>query len=344
MLVFTGDINLTDWIFNVGFGIGTNIGRGLDPFKYLEREAGDLWIGNFEGVVSTTSTHKGIYAKSFRVEPKVLQNLKHLDIYGFANNHAMEHGGEAYKETVLALENYGCKVFGLKDRKSIIVEHQRKVISLTGLCLRIEAMREAPLYWYVPEYKEIEEEVASLPVDAFKVLYVHWGNEYINRPSVTQKKYAHWLIDTGFDLVIGVHPHVLQGYEDYHGGRIYYSLGNCVFDMPSEQCKTGAWVGVDLSGSQPKYIEKYLRIDRDGCPHEVSVLEVPQLWRFDYLNQKLGIDDNSEEYHREINKGYLVYRKVNRRKLLYSAIKHPIFFSNILNDFIKRKKQNRICI
>lgn len=46
MLVFIGDLNLTDWTFNVGFGIGTNIAKGLDPLKYFKREDQDLWIGN----------------------------------------------------------------------------------------------------------------------------------------------------------------------------------------------------------------------------------------------------------------------------------------------------------
>lgn len=337
MIVFTGDINLTDWIFNVGFGIGTNIGDGLDPFKYLEREDGNLWIGNFEGVASSTSANKGIYAKAFRVEPETLRMLHHMDYYGFANNHAMEHGGEAYYKTVKALEGYGSKVFGLKDRKSIVFEHQDKTVSITGLCLRIEAMKEAPLYWHNPEYKEIQEEIDTLPKDAFKILYVHWGNEYINRPSATQKKLAHWLIDAGFDLIIGMHPHVLQGYEDYHGGRIYYSLGNCVFDMPSEQCKIGALVGLDFNNGLPSYTEKYLMIDKDCCPHVVAENKTPSQWHFEYLNERLKIDDNSEEYHKEIEKGYKVYQKANRKQLLSSAFNHPKSFMAVLVDFIKRK-------
>lgn len=337
MLVFTGDINLTDWIFNVGFGIGTNIGKGLNPFKYLERKEHDVWIGNFEGVASNLSAYKGIHAKAFRIEPDVLKWLHHMDYYGFANNHSMEHGGEAYKEAVKALEGYGSKVFGLKDRKSVVFEHQGKTVSLTGLCLRIEAMKEEPLYWHNPEYKEIQAEIDTLPKDAFKVLYVHWGNEYINRPSTAQKKFAHWLIDSGFDLIIGMHPHVLQGYEDYNGGRIYYSLGNCVFDMPSEQCKIGALVGVDFSKGEPIYTEQYLIIDEECCPHLVNEKEIPQQWRFDYLNERLKIDDNSEEYHQEIRKGYLVYRKANRRQLMVSAVKHPGFFCEIMKDFVKRK-------
>ena len=89
MLIFCGDINLTDWIFNVGFGIGSSIDKGLDPFKYLERKEGNIWIGNFEGVASKTSCNKGIYGNAFRVDPETLRSLNHMDYYGFANNHAM---------------------------------------------------------------------------------------------------------------------------------------------------------------------------------------------------------------------------------------------------------------
>ncbi len=337
MLVYTGDINLVDWIFNVGFGIGTNISNGLDVFKYLDRKDSDIWIGNFEGVASHESVNKGIYAEAFRVEPEALTGLHHMDYYGFANNHAMEHGGEAYKETVAALESYGSKVFGTKEKKSVVLDYQGKKVSLTGMCLRIETMKEEPLYWHNPEYIEIKEELDSLPNDAFKVLYVHWGNEYINRPSAAQKKFAHWLIDAGFDLIIGMHPHVLQGYEDYNGGRIYYSLGNCVFDMPSEQCKIGAIVSVDFNNGQPAYSEKYLKIDDECCPHVVAESEIPPQWRFNYLNERLKIDDNSEEYHQEIKKGYLVYRIANRKHLMASAIKRPGFFCELLKDFVNRK-------
>lgn len=337
MIHFTGDINLVDAYFNIGFGIGTNIEKGLDPLCYFERMEGDLWIGNFEGVASPVSANKGIYAKAFRVEPKSLDKVSHMNIYGFANNHAMEHGPEAYMETVKAIGSYGCQIFGLRNKKSYVFEYQEQKISITGMCTRIEATKWEPLYWYNPEYKEIEDELALLPSDAFKVLYIHWGNEYINRPSAAQKKFAHWLIDAGFDLIIGMHPHVLQGYEDYNGRRIYYSLGNCVFDMPSEQCKIGALVSLDFSYGIPKYEEQYIRIDEDCCPHIVPEADIPGLWHFSYLNERLEIDDNSEEYHKEITNGYLIYRKANRKQILMSAFTHPIAFCEILKDFINRR-------
>ena len=337
MIHFTGDISLTDWMFNVGFGVGTYIENGLDPLKYLERKEEDLWIGNFEGVASPVSANKGIYAKAFRVAPNALKQVSHMDIYGFANNHAMEHGPAAYMETVKAIESYGCQYFGLRDNKSYVFEHQGQRVSITGMSTRIETTKWMPLYWHNPDYMEIKDELDTLPADAFKVLYIHWGNEYINRPSAAQKKFAHWLIDVGFDLIIGTHPHVLQGYEDYKGKRIYYSLGNCVFDMPSEQCKIGALVELDLSIGKPVYHEQYIRIDDECCPHIVSESNIPIHWQFSYLNEILKLDDNSEEYHNEINRGYLTYRKANRMQILRSAFTHPKAFSEILKDFVSRR-------
>ena len=96
-------------------------------------------------------------------------------------------------------------------------------------------------------------------------------------------------------------------------------------------------VGLDFVNGNLVYSEKYLKIDDECCPHVVEKNEIPQLWHFDYLNERLKIDDNSEEYHQEIQKGYLVYRKANRKQLMASAIKHPGFFYDILKDFVNRK-------
>lgn len=153
MIYFCGDMNLTDNMFDVGFGIGTKIKKGLNPLKYLKREEGDIWIGNFEGVASNSSFNKGIYSKAFRIEPEVLKNVSNLNIYGVANNHVMEHGPEAYLEIFNSLESFGCKVFGLKNKKSHVFKHNEILISITGICTRIEKTKWDPLYWYNPEYK-----------------------------------------------------------------------------------------------------------------------------------------------------------------------------------------------
>ena len=335
MLIFTGDINLTDWYFNAGYGIGSRIEKGFDPFHNIERKSEDLWVGNFEGVASSVSINKGFAGKVFRVEPNVLTPLNHFDLYGLANNHAMQHGEGAYNQTFNAIESYGAKCFGSKKQKTIIIEHQGQKVSLTGMSLRIDEFSENPLYWHNPEYKEIEEEITNFPKDVFKVLYVHWGNEYINRPSAAQKKFAHWLIDAGFDLIIGMHPHVLQGYEVYKGKYIFYSLGNFVFEMAWEPTKIGAIVEFDLGLKAPNM--HYVKIEEDSAPRIVEESEIPIEWRFGYLNEMLEKDDNSEQYHAEISKNYTLYRRANHNYILCNMIKHPSLGATLIKDFVNRR-------
>ena len=134
-----------------------------------------------------------------------------------------------------------------------------------------------------------------------------------------------------------MHPHVLQGYEDYKGSRIYYSLGNFVFDMASEPCKIGAIVGVGFNNSIPFLFEQYIKIDQISLPHVIDEKKVPKQWRFDYLNGLLKKEQNSEEYHHEINKGYLLYRRENYKNIFKNVLIHPRKSVNIIWDFIKRK-------
>ena len=337
MLRFVGDVNLTDWDFNFGFGIGSRIGLGFNPFSKIEKKDSDVWIGNFEGVTSDVTEKKGMAAKVFRVRPESLKDLPHLNVYGFANNHAMQHGADAYKETVKALGQYGSQVFGENENRSVVIEHLGRRISLTGCCFRIDEFTAKPSYWYNPEYSEIADEIGKLPKEEFKVFFVHWGNEYINRPSAVQKKFAHWLIDAGFDLIIGMHPHVLQGYEDYKGKRIYYSLGNFVFDMAWEACRYGAIIGVDLSGSHPTYTNEYVYIDDTCSPNVVDETEVSEQYRFDFLNQILLKEDNSEQYHNEIKRLYKDYSRANRKAVVDNILRHPAFGMDVVRDFIKRR-------
>lgn len=269
------------------------------------------------------------------MEPEVLKHLKHFDVYGLANNHAIQHGSEAYEQTFDAIRSYGSECFGTNMQRSVVIEHQGQKVSFTGMCLRIDEFTDSPLYWYNPEYKEIETELKLLPQQAFKVLYIHWGNEFINRLSVVQKKFAHWLIDAGFDLIIGMHPHVLQGYEEYKGKYIFYSLGNFVFEMAWKPTSIGAIVKFDLQIKKPKV--EYVHIEKDCAPAVVEEKEIPLEWRFVYLNDVLKKDDNSEQYHAEINRNYTLYRKANYRYIIRNMVKHPKLGVSLIKDFVKRR-------
>ena len=76
---------------------------------------------------------------------------------------------------------------------------------------------------------------------------VHWGQEYQIKSSVFQQKLARKIIDSGADLIIGHHPHVVQEIEIYNNKLIFYSLGNFVFDQYfSEQTQQGLAVALEI--------------------------------------------------------------------------------------------------
>lgn len=337
MLRIVGDINLTDGYFDVGFGIGSKLKQGFDPFNHIQRNPEDCWIGNFEGVASETSESDGFAAMQFRVSPDCLAHIKHFNVYGVANNHVMQHGASAYQRTFDYLTSRGCLCFGSNNCRSQIFEHQGKRVSITGFSQRIDAFSDMPSYWHNPEYRDIVSEINRLPQDAYKIVFVHWGNEFIDRPSSPQKRFAHWLADVGFDIVIGMHPHVLQGFERYNSKYIFYSLGNFVFDMPWEPTKYGAVVSLDLSCDEVKPVVHYVKIDNEFAPVPIDDAKVPYNLRFEYLNTQIGIEENTEEYHNEIAKCYSHYKKENHKDIIRKMINHPGMISATVKDYIKRK-------
>jgi len=338
MLRIVGDINFTDGFFDTGFGVGSKIMKGEDPFQYLERDSKDIWFGNFECVAATTSNKEGIYRKQFIISPESLSHVKHLDYYNVANNHVMQHGDVAYKEMLEYIESTGSQVVGSLQNKSISFSHQGKSIGVVAFSQREEKYFTPPNYWYSPEYIEVEKEYQKISDFDFKIAYVHWGNEFIDRPYVDQKRFGRWLVDLGFDLIIGLHPHVLQGYEIYKEKYIFYSIGNFVFNMPLESTRYSAIISVDLEQQSPMVSFDYIHIGKDNFPSKVEPKDVPDKFKFDYLNLRLDLEQENELYYKEVFKFNKSYRKANYTALIKSINKFR--FADILGifqDFFNRR-------
>ena len=335
MLVFTGDINLTDNSFDVGYGVGSLLEKGFDPFRFIPKEMGDVWVGNFEGVVSSVSRNKGYQKKSFRIDPRFLKGLSLIDYWGIANNHVMEHGPEAYSEMESVLGNIGKGVFGSLSRKTVIFTEQNKKIAISGFSLRKDQLEYTPLYWNFPEYSNVLHELELIKDSDCKIAFIHWGVEFITKPHWSQIKFAHWLVDCGFDLVLGMHPHILQGYETYKSKRIYYSLGNFVFNQAWKDTKYGAIVKLDLENNDVTH--EYIMIGSDFCPRLCSAEKVSEHLRFENLNKRLNEYDNPEVYISEANRGLRSFRKANRWFILKNIHRNDknVTFA-ILFDFFKR--------
>lgn len=335
MLKFVGDICFTDNHFDVGFGVGSAIKNGKNPFAKMTKQQSDIWIGNFESVVSDVSIYSDYHKDCFRIDPKYLNHCQFFDYFGVANNHVMEHGPDAYNQMCDYLAGFSQGVFGSDKQRSIEFEHQGHIVSIIGFCLRAEEGKHLPLYWSDPECEDIIIECNKLKSD-FKVVYIHWGVEFIDHPSVEQVKFAHWLIDIGYDLVIGVHPHIMQGYEVYKGKYIFYSLGNFVFNMSYEPTKYSCVVNVDVANNRVSY--DYIKIDKDYCPILISEQDVPERYRLETLNRKIVKKCNIEEYIREAFIGLKMYRRSHHMAFIQNIHRYNFsIMKSIVIDFIKRR-------
>lgn len=339
MLRIVGDISFTDGFFDVGHGVGTSIKSGKDPFSKIKRQKNDLWIGNFEGVSSNLSALKGFKREIFRIDPLHLSQLHHLDFYSVANNHIMQHGPEAYKDTLKNICSFGSEYFGDQQKKSIKFAYKHKTFSITGLSFRKEEHFIPALYWHNPDLQEIEKEYSQVQDCDFKIIYMHWGNEYMNYPYPDQERLAHWLIDIGFDLVIGVHPHVLQGYEIYKHKYIFYSLGNFVFNMANSNTYYGGIVNVDVNDEDIQVNPGIIYIESDNFPVEISDTEIPPVFRFSYLNGLIGRDILHEAYYKENMRQVYRNRLINRISFIRDIFKYsPFSMFLIAKDFFQRKR------
>lgn len=338
MLRITGDINFTDGFFDTGFGVGSSIAKGADPFAKLNRNGSDFWIGNFECVCSDISDKEGIYRKQFIISPDKLPHIRHFNLYGVANNHVMQHGGRAYERMLDYLERNGCEYVGSKSRKSTVIEYQNKKIGIIAFSCRPENFSDAPLYWSMPEYSDIEMEMTALKDCDFRIIYVHWGNEFIDYPYGDQKHFAHFMIDKGADMIIGMHPHVLQGFEIYKDRYIFYSLGNFVFNMPWLPTKHAAVVNIDFETGHPEVSWDYIKIEDDFFPAYADESDVPKQFRFDYLNTLIANVEENERYYAKVFSCMKEYRKANYLNIIRDISKFRCSdLMQILADFAKRR-------
>jgi poly-gamma-glutamate capsule biosynthesis protein CapA/YwtB (metallophosphatase superfamily) len=338
MIKIVGDISYSDGYFDIGFGIGSKLEQNYNPFQFLNFNTEDIWFGNLECVISDTSELTGLKAKCFRIPYKNVSALHHFDVYSVANNHIMEHGPQAFNETLENINKLGSKYVGSLSNRIIVINHKKNNFGFAVFSQRRESSSKKPFYWLRPENNEIELILNNLQNCNFRIIYIHWGNEFMEYPSVEQRIYAHWLIDKSFDVVIGTHPHLLQGHEIYKEKHIFYSLGNFLFNMPSEGTRYSAIVNLDIESGKLKVSHEYVFIDKENKPNIVAEENVPKKYRFETLNKKLSFDGDNEDYYEDMFKKLSDFRHNNHIWMLKTFFRHnfrEMLF--ILNDYFIRR-------
>lgn len=240
-LLFTGDVELSEGVQEAysSQGIEGVISSGV---RELMTSANVTFINN-EFCFSTRGEQAADKQYTFRVNPSYVSALTDMgvDIASLANNHSLDYGHDALTDTFSTLENAGIKYVGAGadfDRAS-----ELQIFEIGGKKIGfLAASRVYPVVdWNVLNtqpgmFGTYDSELLNLAIENsreqvdFLVVYVHWGIEKASNPEEYQRNLGHEYIDAGADLVVGAHPHVLQGVEYYNGKPIFYSLGNFIFN------------------------------------------------------------------------------------------------------------------
>jgi poly-gamma-glutamate synthesis protein (capsule biosynthesis protein) len=203
----------------------------------------DLTIGNLETALTERGTEQ-VKAYTFRTPPRLAEGLAQagFDAVSLGNNHTADYGPEGVQDTIAALD-----AIGVKHAGAGMTEAEARAPAF----LEAQGLRMAFL-----SYTDIMENtfagadsagVALATTDAIAgdvraaraqadvvIVSLHSGIEYTDAPQANQEQLARAAIDAGALIVLGHHPHTLQGWSEYNGGVIVYSLGNFVFDLDNE--------------------------------------------------------------------------------------------------------------
>ena len=195
------------------------------PFRNLTAltASDDLTVANLEGVLSDrTDLKKEVKTYNFIGAAAYTEILREgsVECVTLANNHSHDYGTAGYRDTAAALRNAGVAYFGT-DSMAVWRNDEGLMIGFLGVSGSLSGSR-------YQEYQEKTEILRSLGCAAV-ITVMHAGTEYEPVPDSYQQQIARRAIAAGTDLVIGHHPHIVQGYEILDGVPVVWSLGNCVF-------------------------------------------------------------------------------------------------------------------
>jgi len=115
---------------------------------------------------------------------------------------------------------------------SIIKYIHGKRVGILGYSLVNENYYKGILLYASGRKEEILHDIIELKKKTdYIVVSCHWGMEFIDRPSLNIQRLARQMVDAGASIILGHHPHVVQGIERYKNSLILYSLGNFLFDF-----------------------------------------------------------------------------------------------------------------
>lgn len=238
-------------------------------------EADDLTLVNFEGVLTDS---KDIQEKEYNIkgnpEYKAVLTEGSVEAVSFGNNHRFDYGQQGVDDTIAAFNDVNV-VYAYDENVGIYVTD-------SGIRIGIVSVNEVYDEKQVEVY--LQNGIASLKESTDLILACcHWGEETHHYPEEYQVELGRKCIDWGADLVVGCHPHVLQGIDYYNGKYIIYSLGNFSFGGHKNPKDKNAMI-----------VQATANFDSEGLVGELQLKVIPC---------RISTKDNSNDYCPTIPEG-----------------------------------------
>lgn len=191
-------------------------------------------VANLETTLTLSTSRTPGQLWPLKAEPRANPILDLFDVFSLANNHMLDYSRKGLEDTILFLSTEGKGYFGagLNEEqawKPLRIEVDHFKIAFMGFT-RWNNARGSKCGTTPQNFARIAKTIRNLKQKKyFVVVCPHWNYEYVDYPAPYDRKFAKKVIEAGADLIVGSHPHCMQGFEVYHGRYIFHSLGNFIF-------------------------------------------------------------------------------------------------------------------
>jgi len=283
----------------LGWQVGRKIVRKgpAAPWVHIKRyfDQADIVVANLECVISDRGEPWRSKLIHLRTPLAAADSLVAggVDVVSVANNHALDFGPDAFEDTLDRLEDRGIGYAGggsdaAAAHGPYIVEESGVRIAFLGYVLPFSSRttfntrewaagaNRAGVAIGTPQVVT-EDVIAARSVADVVVVMVHGGTEYRARPVASQRAFAAAAVDAGAALVLGHHPHVLQGYARREGTLVAFSLGNFLFARFDGAANDTAILDVTLTADGVTSLDWIPLVIEGGVPRPAVGPEIPRV-------------------------------------------------------------------
>lgn len=269
-LIFIGDLIFGDQPITFGYGFDSTHyeDKYENSFKHVKHKFDDKYVvANFESVIKERDNDKSNVSNwSMCCDETVCKRLidSNIKIVSMANNHTMDYGEKWFNHTKKCLQDSKIKILGLKNKPYEILDVGDEKVAIIGVSY-LKVKQKNVLYFNSPSIEEWKKVLKELEGVDKKIVYIHWGNEFISIPNVDQVEISKQLSKLGIDMIIGHHPHILQKPKVINDIPVYFSLGNFISDYWQKRLRKTTILSVNIKNLK-KIKETSCLINKFGVP------------------------------------------------------------------------------